>query len=205
MRATASLISCAASCSTSGSSARPGSKRSCRAIGKPFTERYHLQEWRVGHAELALRHRAPVVPVPEPTARSEWLLQHRRTRSAQILERLDTRGIAIPDLTRAIYTETPTTLLRAAERNVFTTLLSDGFNARRIPSESVVQPEPQKRLRFVSWSNHLSPEASEIKMEAQRRALAGEPASAHLAPEWRERFEDMVWALFNSPEFLFVP
>ena len=32
-------------------------------IGKPFTERYQLQEWRVGHAELAIRHRAPVVPV----------------------------------------------------------------------------------------------------------------------------------------------
>jgi len=32
-------------------------------IGKPFTERYQLQEWRVGHAELAIRHRAPVIPV----------------------------------------------------------------------------------------------------------------------------------------------
>jgi len=32
-------------------------------IGKPFSERYHLQEWRQGHCELAIRHRAPVVPV----------------------------------------------------------------------------------------------------------------------------------------------
>lgn len=32
-------------------------------IGKPFSERYHLQEWRVGHCELAIRYRAPVVPV----------------------------------------------------------------------------------------------------------------------------------------------
>lgn len=32
-------------------------------IGKPFSERYRLQAWRVGHAELAIRHRAPVVPV----------------------------------------------------------------------------------------------------------------------------------------------
>jgi len=32
-------------------------------IGKPFKERYQLQDWRVGHCELALRHRAPVVPV----------------------------------------------------------------------------------------------------------------------------------------------
>lgn len=32
-------------------------------IGKRFRDRYQLQAWRVGHAEMALRHRAPVVPV----------------------------------------------------------------------------------------------------------------------------------------------
>lgn len=32
-------------------------------IGKNFSERYQLQEWRHGHAELALRFQAPVVPV----------------------------------------------------------------------------------------------------------------------------------------------
>jgi 1-acyl-sn-glycerol-3-phosphate acyltransferase len=32
-------------------------------IGKPFSKRYQLQDWRQGHCELAIRHRAPVVPV----------------------------------------------------------------------------------------------------------------------------------------------
>lgn len=32
-------------------------------IGKPFSERYVVQHWRMGHAELAIRHRVPVVPV----------------------------------------------------------------------------------------------------------------------------------------------
>lgn len=32
-------------------------------IGKPFSQRYCLQPWRVGHVELAIRHRVPVVPV----------------------------------------------------------------------------------------------------------------------------------------------
>jgi 1-acyl-sn-glycerol-3-phosphate acyltransferase len=32
-------------------------------VAKPFSQRYRLQEWRVGHAEFAIRHRAPVVPV----------------------------------------------------------------------------------------------------------------------------------------------
>ena len=32
-------------------------------IGKPFSERYILQDWRKGHCELAIRHKAPVIPV----------------------------------------------------------------------------------------------------------------------------------------------
>ena len=32
-------------------------------IGKPFSERYQLQDWRQGHCELAIRHGAPIVPV----------------------------------------------------------------------------------------------------------------------------------------------
>jgi 1-acyl-sn-glycerol-3-phosphate acyltransferase len=32
-------------------------------IGKNYSERYQLQDWRVGHAELAIRHKAPVIPV----------------------------------------------------------------------------------------------------------------------------------------------
>lgn len=34
-----------------------------RGIGKPFSERYQLQEWRQGHCELAIRYSSPVVPV----------------------------------------------------------------------------------------------------------------------------------------------
>ncbi len=32
-------------------------------IGKHYRDRYHLQRWRVGHTELAIRHGAPIVPV----------------------------------------------------------------------------------------------------------------------------------------------
>ena len=39
---------------------------------KPFTERYHLQEWRVGHAEHAIRHRVPIVPVAIIGAEEAW-------------------------------------------------------------------------------------------------------------------------------------
>lgn len=32
-------------------------------IGKPFSRRYELAPWRVGHAELAIKHQVPVIPV----------------------------------------------------------------------------------------------------------------------------------------------
>lgn len=42
------------------------------AIGKPFRERYQLQGWRVGHAEMALRHGAPVIPVAVIGSEEQW-------------------------------------------------------------------------------------------------------------------------------------
>ena len=32
-------------------------------IGKPYSKRYQLQDWRKGHCELAIRYGAPIVPV----------------------------------------------------------------------------------------------------------------------------------------------
>jgi 1-acyl-sn-glycerol-3-phosphate acyltransferase len=40
--------------------------------GKPFRERYQIQQWRVGFAELAIRHRAPVIPAAVVGAEESW-------------------------------------------------------------------------------------------------------------------------------------
>lgn len=41
-------------------------------IAKPRSQRYRLQEFRVGHAELAIRHGAPIVPVAIVGAEEQW-------------------------------------------------------------------------------------------------------------------------------------
>lgn len=41
-------------------------------IGKPASEAYRLQRWTVGHAELAIRHRALVVPAAVIGAEEQW-------------------------------------------------------------------------------------------------------------------------------------
>ena len=63
----------------------------------------------------------------------------------------------------------------------------------------------QEKVLDVSWNNHLSEEANRIKVELEKRVLAGDPPTNRLRPEWRERLEDVVYALVNSPEFIFVP
>ena len=41
-------------------------------IQKPIWKRYQLQDWRVGHCELAIRHGAPVVPVGIIGSEEQW-------------------------------------------------------------------------------------------------------------------------------------
>ena len=70
------------------------------------------------------------------------------------------------------------------------------------------RPYPRRRAAHtaaVSWANHLSPEATTIKMELERQAREGDPPTKRLRPEWREKMEDMIWVLVNSPEFAFIP
>jgi 1-acyl-sn-glycerol-3-phosphate acyltransferase len=57
-------------------------------VVKPYRARYQLQAWRVGHAELAIRHRAPIIPVAIIGAEESWPL----------LARLPLRVFGIPYL-----------------------------------------------------------------------------------------------------------
>ena len=57
---------------------------------------------------------------------------------------------------------------------------------------------------MVSWSNHLAARATEIKIELRQAVQQGAILSPHLESQWRERMEDFVWVLFNSPEFLYI-
>lgn len=58
-------------------------------IGKGFSERYRLQRWSVGHAELAIRHRAAIVPTAIIGAEESW---------PQVAKIESLRGLGIPHL-----------------------------------------------------------------------------------------------------------
>jgi hypothetical protein len=95
---------------------------------------------------------------------------------------------------------------RPDERAAVVAYLREGYAGR------VVTPPPGRRAgvprrppRYVSWSNHLTEEANAIKIEREAEARRGDPPTGRLAPPWRERLEDVLWSLLNSPEFLFMP
>ena len=83
--------------------------------------------------------------------------------------------------------------------------LGDSYSGRVVPGAKAATRANVSPARRVSWSNHLSPEATRIQMENEKAARAGDPPTGRLTPEFRERMEDLVWALLNSPEFVFVP
>nr|WP_239479675.1 MBL fold metallo-hydrolase [Actibacterium sp. 188UL27-1] len=81
---------------------------SCRKL-----QAYPARTYYPGHGEV----------IDDPKARLAELIDHRLMRETQILNTVSDRPTNIPSLTRQIYVDTDTALLRAAERNVFAHLI----------------------------------------------------------------------------------
>jgi hypothetical protein len=103
-------------------------------------------------------------------------------------------------VTRQILSREPT----AAERELFVGLIGEGFDTRKTGSPAGPRPTWPKR-DGVSWSNHLSSESNALRIERQKEAEKGDPPTTLLTADWRERAEDLIWTLVNSPEFVWVP
>ncbi|QDT25033.1 hypothetical protein Enr10x_03270 [Gimesia panareensis] len=91
-----------------------------------------------------------------------------------------------------------------AELKLFTELLQPGYAERVNRGAEIVSRERLPR-NLVGWSNHLSPRANEIKVELEAAVKQGDPPTKRLNDDWRNRYEDMLWSMLNSPEFIFVP
>ncbi|MFT5468287.1 MAG: hypothetical protein ACI8UO_003396 [Verrucomicrobiales bacterium] len=95
-----------------------------------------------------------------------------------------------------------------AEKARYVGFLRPGYDARIIPEaerpSSAGEDEPRVPARYVSWSNHVNPEANVIALEREIEARRGDPPTAALNNNWRLRLEDVLWALINAPEFVYV-
>ena len=83
----------------------------------------------------------------------------------------------------------------AAERPILAIVPPDGAAARLVHDTGVgvvVAPEDVDGIR-------------EALVDLHTRWRDGGLDAAPLAPEWRERLEDFVWSMINSPEFVWLP
>jgi hypothetical protein len=88
------------------------------------------------------------------------------------------------------------------ERQRYVDLLSEGYEDRKTGLPAAVRQVDRSPL---AWSNNLDAEANRIGEQRQRGAIDGDVPTRRLNDDWRARVEDMVWAVINSPEFVFVP
>ena len=91
------------------------------------------------------------------------------------------------------------------ERSALRDMLQPGFTSRRVRGAPIRDNRYTWQRHAVSWSNHLHPTASDIMLQLEARAKQGDLPTARLEPDWRERMEDVLWALVNNVEFVFSP
>ena len=96
-------------------------------------------------------------------------------------------------------------ILQLAWPAIVGNLLREGFENRRVPGAKRNPTPTFVPTSAVSWANHLDPEATRIKLDLAELARVGDPPTGRLRADWRKRMEDVLWALVNSPEFLFIP
>ncbi|MFM8578130.1 MAG: DUF1553 domain-containing protein [Planctomycetaceae bacterium] len=116
---------------------------------------------------------------------------------------LVTDGRPLVEVVDELFLRILSRLPNAHERKLAMELLAAGYADRVVQGASpAMSPE---RPVGVTWSNHLSDEANQAKIALARIAAMGDPPTNRLDPDWRERAEDLIWTLYNLPEFIFVP
>ncbi len=133
---------------------------------------------------------------------STWIT---RASEGSTLAQLAVDAISPKDLVDSLFLRFLTRLPTNAERATASAALAVGFDERLTPASEVVPVKKPDRLPRIAWSNHLDSEANAINLKIEERARVGDPPDPRLRTKWREPYEDVVWSLINSPEFVWIP
>ena len=151
------------------------------------------------------RETAPNVLQPGVLSNSALTMWLTRASKDSPIAELAVKAASPGDLVDSIYLRFLGRMPTTAERTPFVESLGMGFDKRLVPASEFPTPTPLEPLPQVTWSNHLRSEANTIQQELDRRARLGPDPDPRLRNEWREVYEDMIWSLVNSREFVWMP
>jgi len=113
----------------------------------------------------------------------------------------------VETLVERLFTRLLTRKPSAEERELYVSLLTPDYEKRLLSAEALTKQAavPRVRERYVSWSNHVDGEANVLREKQAEAARRGDNPTARLDANWRERLEDVVWALINAPCWITAP
>ena len=117
---------------------------------------------------------------------------------------MSVKAEGLESLIESVFLQTISRRPSPEEVQISKELLVSGYESRLNPGASPAPVYSHQFRTAVSWSNHLHPDATRIKMEIEQAVRKGDFSTKQLKPDWRERMEDLVWALLNSPEFVLI-
>lgn len=132
---------------------------------------------------------------------SSWIS---RLSDNSFLTRLALESKTTDELADEIYLRFLSRFPTVDEKTKVMDMLEPGF-VSRIKNPVTRNVVEISRLPRISWTNHLVEDATKVKLEMEKRARLGDSPSESLDASWRERVEDIVWAVFNLPEFVWIP
>lgn len=122
------------------------------------------------------------------------------------ITQLALRDQSVDQLVDNLFLKLLTRYPTAEEKALYTKHLSVGYATRKTDLPSGAEPPPtRERPKYVSWSNHLDSEATIVRQQQEADARAGDPPTKKLSLDWRQRMEDILWAMLNAPEWAFSP
>lgn len=189
--------------STSNERDRPGLAMPFAAPFVSFLEQFG---WR-GARQNPISQRPDDLTALQPAEFANGVLARRTTRLSDdhIITQLAVQSnLQLSQLIDELYLRIFTRLPEENEREIVTAVLQPGYTDRLQLDEQLTVPERDRR-GTISWSNHQEEEATTIKNELERKVRRGDPPTRRLTADWRERLEDVIWSLTNSPEFRFSP
>ncbi|MCY3777820.1 MAG: DUF1549 domain-containing protein [Candidatus Aminicenantes bacterium] len=137
----------------------------------------------------------------QPLAMANGELMHRLVKftDRSYYTELSKRAATLDQYGERLFLNTLSRLPTDREKRWLSRELGTDWDQRLVPPELQETRKEESRVKEVTITDSIA--AQEYIMQVRQ----GEPATAALTPSFRRQAEKVLWAVLNSPEFIFLP